>query len=59
MSYSRAQRSDASEPLTAAPRSRVKHSTFEPLYQQITEEDPNLKLCIKYIYQDVNHSFMM
>ena len=28
----------------AAPRSRVKHSTTEPLHQQITEEDPNLKL---------------
>ena len=27
-----------------APRSRVKHSTNEPLHQQITEEDPNLKL---------------
>ena len=27
----------------AAPRSRVKHSTTEPLHQQITE-DPNLKL---------------
>ena len=30
-------------PKTAAPRSRVKHSTTEPLHQQITEEDPNLK----------------
>ena len=29
----------------AAPRSQVKHSTTEPLHQQITEEDPNLKLC--------------
>ena len=28
----------------AAPQSRVKHSTTEPLHQQITEEDPNLKL---------------
>ena len=28
----------------AAPRSRIKHSTTEPLQQQITEEDPNLKL---------------
>ena len=27
-----------------APRSRVMHSTTEPLHQQITEEDPNLKL---------------
>ena len=28
----------------AAPRSRVKHSTTEPLHQQITEGHPNLKL---------------
>ena len=28
----------------AAPRSQVKHSTTEPLHQQITEEDANLKL---------------
>ena len=28
----------------AAPWSRVKHSTTEPLHQQITEVDPNLKL---------------
>ena len=28
----------------AVPRSWVKHSTTEPLHQQITEEDPNLKL---------------
>ena len=30
-------------PKPAAPWSRVKHSTTEPLHQQITEEDPNLK----------------
>ena len=28
----------------AAQQSRVKLSTTEPLHQQITEEDPNLKL---------------
>ena len=29
---------------TGAARSQVEHSTTEPLHQQITEEDPNLKL---------------
>ena len=42
-----AQRHNAVVPVSiqpAAPRSRVKHSTTETLHQQITEEDPNLKL---------------
>ena len=30
-------------PKPVAPRSQVKHFTTEPLHQQITEEDPNLK----------------
>ena len=51
-----AQRQNAVTPVSlepAAPRSRVKHSTTEPLHQQITE-DPNLKYH-RYIYQDVDH----
>ena len=45
----------------AAPRSRVKYSSTEALHQQITEEDPNLKIMKyhSYIYQDINQSFMM
>ena len=41
----------------AAPRSRVKHSTTEPLHQQITE-DPNLKYEIPHIYLSRCQSFI-